>query len=249
MTAVDLSHVSSIYVDDGGVIQDNTERGRQWDIYLPQYLVQRFGGDHSSWAAANTEMLKRFMPKIVSGQGPNQEQSFTARRRRVRIEWTRALLEHAGFAPPDSDDECYQIQVDYTEYVTKRVRAAAPGAVSALRRLASAGYQLRTASGTESDHLQMILASLGIEELFLKTYGPDLIETDKSSPHFYKRIIEDSGVEAASALFLDDTESAVSRIVETGATACLIADTPPDTTRASLVLPGLERLPSALGLG
>ena len=159
-------------------------------------MAQRFGGDHSSWAAADTETVKRFMPKIVSGQGSGQEQSFTARRRAVRIEWTRALLEHAGITPPDSDDECYQIQVDYTEYVTNRVRAAAPGAVSALRCLASAGYQLRTASGTESDHLRMILMSLGIEELFLKTYGPDLIETDKSSPHFYERIIEDSGIEA-----------------------------------------------------
>ena len=54
----DLSGIEAIFIDDGGVMNDNERRGQQWLRFLAEYLVPRFGGDHRAWEAANLEVLR-----------------------------------------------------------------------------------------------------------------------------------------------------------------------------------------------
>lgn len=240
--------IKAIFIDDGGVIQDNRRRHQQWRVSLPEYMVPRYGGITEDWAEANDAVVKRHMPRIIAGTGFPLKGGFKTVQYALRVEWVRDMFEHVRIPAPSTDADCYQLDLDYTAYVLKQVRADFPGAVDAIWRLAAAGYPLFTCSGTESRDLRTILGTLGIEELFAQTYGPDLIDTHKSSPHFYEGMLANAGVEPGAALFIDDSENSIGRIVDAGATAVLVSDSPLNETKATAVLPSLADLPAYLGI-
>jgi hypothetical protein len=42
-----------LFLDDGGVLNDNTVRGPQWRRLVGEYFAPRLGGDPAAWAEAN----------------------------------------------------------------------------------------------------------------------------------------------------------------------------------------------------
>ena len=49
----------TIFLDDGGVMNDNAIRVPQWQQLVAEYLAPRLGGEHDRWAEANRIVAER----------------------------------------------------------------------------------------------------------------------------------------------------------------------------------------------
>ena len=241
-----LRNIQAIFLDDGGVMNDNERRGSQWLRHLVDYLVPRFGGDRAAWEAANTEVITRQMKLFIDGIGFPVQGGYRAARRTMGIAWVRDMFRIAGVPALADDEECYGLFRATTDYVTPRLRTAFPGAVEAIRTLHGLGFRLFTASGTDSFDLDVYLEVMEVKDLFTGIVGPDLIDTHKGSRHFYEGILELAGVSPQNALFVDDSDKSVGWATETGAMAILISQEPAESEKALAVLNSLAELPDFL---
>lgn len=241
--------VSAIFLDDGGVLNDNDRRAPQWQRLVGEYLSPRLGGDRAAWAEANRVVFEgcwqRWEQALrdASGDGyPVLSEFWTRERRR----WLREMCQHVGVAAP-ADEDCLRVAEETEAYVIPRVRAAYPGAVEALRELHAHGYTLNTASGSSSEQLADCLAGMGVRELFpQRLYGPDLLNVRKDSPQFYESLLEDTGIEPADAVVLDDSEQQLRFAAEAGARTVLVSAEPPTTVDADAAIAALSELQSIL---
>jgi len=108
------------------------------------------------------------------------------------------------------------------------------------------GYTFYTASGEYSLGLQGYLAAMGVQQLFERIYGPDLINTWKSGRLYYDRTFCDADVQSSECLVIDDSPRAVQGAREAGTTAALVYAGPPPAISADAVLSSLAELPSYL---
>ncbi len=247
--ALDLTGIEAIFLDDGGVMNDNSRRGPQYLQYLPEFFIPRLGGTVEAWQAANTEVATRQYEEWVSGARFPERGGFHDVSRAMAIEWIREQCTLVGVDGPEDDDSCARISREAHLYVAARLDCNYPGVVEAIRTLHRDGYRLYTASGTELSLLQAHLSSMGVAALFTQTYGPDLIDTHKGSRYYYEGILADSGESAATALFLDDSNNCVGWITEAGARGVLVTTEPPDETDAVAVIGSLAELPGLLAAG
>ena len=62
----------SIFLDDGGVMNDNALRGAQWQRLVGEFLAPRLGGDPEARAQANKvvaeRMWRRYQEEVWGGQ-------------------------------------------------------------------------------------------------------------------------------------------------------------------------------------
>ena len=227
-------------------MQDNQVRGKQWLQFLPEYLVPIYGGRKELWADSNGEVLRRQMPLFIEGTGFPEVGGFIETRRALAIEAVHIMFNYVGIALPGTDEDCFALYQSYNDYVVKRVRSDPPGTVEAIRNLAADGYRLYTASGTESTHIDLMLDVLGVRNLFIETYGPDLVDTHKGSSNYYRLILEHAGEPPETALFIDDSPRSVGWAREAGATAVLVSRDQPSDRPDMNVIPDLASLPGLL---
>ena len=206
-----------IFLDDGGVLNDNERRGAEWRRLIGEFLSPRLGGEPLQWAEANrvvfAEQWKRFESwsglqlldeQFVDFFGSVDESS----------RWLREMCEHVGVSTPD---DCLEISSATYRYVRERVRSGYADAAPAVRALFEAGYTLGTASGETSEMLERYLFALGIRECFAgRLYGRDLVRAHKASPIYYKRILADSGLSPANTLVVDDNANAIAWAAQAG---------------------------------
>ena len=50
-----------IFFDDGGVLNDNEIRGKQWKKYCGELFSSRFGGDPETWGEVNYQVISRYI--------------------------------------------------------------------------------------------------------------------------------------------------------------------------------------------
>ncbi len=50
-----------VFLDDGGVMNDNRMRGPAWQRLVAEYFAPRLGGEPAAWAAANRVAVEREM--------------------------------------------------------------------------------------------------------------------------------------------------------------------------------------------
>lgn len=197
-----LAGVTTVFVDDGGVLNDNERRAPQWRRLLGEYLVPRLGGTPEAWAIANTGVFERawarYMAHLASAGSSGGVDPWV---RADRARWLADMCAEAGVAPPRDLEGA---AVDAIGWVSERVRAEIPGAVDAVRKLAARGLVLHTASGGLSWELEPYLRGMGIRDLFSRLYGPDLVDRFKNGPHYYEAILAHSGTEALTAVAVDD---------------------------------------------
>jgi phosphoglycolate phosphatase-like HAD superfamily hydrolase len=246
MAPIDLSNIEAIFLDDGGVMNDNERRGRQWRRHLAEYLVPRFSESHAAWEEANTAVITRQMKLFIDGVGFPLQGGYRAARRKMSIEWVRDMFQIVGVAAPADDEECLKIFSAATDYVIQRLRTDFPGAVEAIRSLHDTGFKLYPASGTDSFDLEVYLENMGVRDLFTHVGGPDLIDTHKGSHHFYEGSMADANVSPENTLFVDDSSKSVGWATEAGARAVLISQTEIEPGDAVAVLNSLAQLPAIL---
>ena len=239
-----MSNIEAIFIDDGGVMNDNNVRGPQWQRLVAMYLAPRLGGDHSAWEGANAVVFERQMARFEQGVIFQGNRGFLDVWQDEDKRWLREMCELVGVDAPSEDERCWRLAREVSAYVTRRLRTAFPGAVDALKSLYDTGYRIYTASGSSSLDLDGFLTGMTVRPLFNWLYGPDLVNTWRGGPLFYDRIFADAGVSPSKALVVDDSARAVEWASEAGAATVLVSTGPPDAAGGYPEIAGLRELPS-----
>ena len=240
----------AILLDDGGVMNDNTLRGPEWQRLVGEFLAPRLGGAPEAWGEANhvvfTEMWKEFealLHPVLEADTDTYFDFYGDQRAR----WLRDMCARVGVEAPNAE-ECYALGLETEQYVLPRVRAGFPAAADAIRTLHAKGYRLGTASSGRAFELEGHLTGLGVRELFLeRLYGPDLVGAMKGTSHYYNRIFADATLDPAETIVVDDTAWVLDRAAAAGAQTVLVSTKPQSSRHTHIVIERLAELPPLLG--
>jgi phosphoglycolate phosphatase-like HAD superfamily hydrolase len=210
-----------LFIDDGGVMNDNSVRQGEWRRLVGEFMPQHLGGEPHQWAEANIvtfpPMWESLVPRLDTFT------SHAAFQREYDLAWLRGMCDYIGIAMPE-DGPALRITREASLYISSRARSAFPGASEAVRTLHDAGYELHTASGESSWELHGYLSGMGVRDCFGTLFGPDLVDVMKAGPEYYRRMFAFAGVDPADALVIDDSESAAGWAREAGANALRIGE-------------------------
>jgi HAD superfamily hydrolase (TIGR01509 family) len=217
-----------IFFDDGGVINDNKIRGMQWRRYVGEYYSTRFGGKPEVWGEANQKLITSFF-EIFWKDGKDKFYDYKEFYNEFKKNMVIGMFNEVGEIFPNeiSVEEVYNSAIDY---VIPKVRSAIPGVVHAIKELAIKGFILYTATGSVSNEMKMYLEALGVSQYFIEFYGPDLINTWKSGPDYYRAIFNHSGVDPKKSVIIDDQPRFLENALEIGANviqACITGEYEP----------------------
>ena len=209
----------ALFLDDGGVLNDNGLRGPEWLRLIGEFMPDRLGGTAEQWTRANRAVfpqvwgnLQKRLPQFVS------HHEF---QRSYANDWMSGMCAYVDIAPP-SDHDAEALYRELAIYVGERANSAIPGTAEAVLALHRAGYRLNTASGTPSWELRGIMTKMGIAETFTRLYGPDLVDHVKYGYAFYERVLNDAGVAPSRALVIDSDSRCCRWAFEAGANAVWI---------------------------
>lgn len=203
-----------LFIDDGGVMNDNSLRGGEWQRLVGEFMPSRLGGDSYGWAEANGVCFAQVWDRF-SGRLDTFE-SHAAFQREYDLDWLFTMCDYLGLATPP-EEEGLKLAREAAQYITARVRSAFAGAAEAIRALHEAGYELHTASAETSWELNGYLTGMGVRDCFTHLFGPDLLDRLKAGSDYYRRAFALAGVEPGDALVIDDAESACAWAGEAGA--------------------------------
>ena len=220
-----------LFLDDGGVISENSRRGPQWQQLAGEFFVPRLGGDPADWRRANRVVAERLFAEFLARVEQNAELDPVAEREREGERWLRGMAAEVGVAAPDDPAACIALAEAANAYITARVNAAYPGVPETIRALHRAGCTLYTASGEHSRDLAGYLSALEVTECFVTLYGPDLVGVPKENPRYYERVFAHAGVNPADALVVDDSEKRLEHASATGARTVLCGPRPPSSAQ------------------
>ena len=236
----------TIFLDDGGVINDNAVRGPQWQALIGEFLSPILGGDPAAWAAANEAIFEQIWgPAFKDYLDGLYGDDFNSWLRDYDLRWLQSMAAAVGVPTPVAEDARLRLVRETVTYVTERVRAAYPGAVDAIKWL-SVRFRLCTASNEPSVDLDGYLRGMGVRHLFEDLYGPDLVGCVKNRPDYYLRAFARTGVEPDQALIVDDSPGNLAFAVEAGARTCLVAPAGTPPGGFDLVVQSLADLPPRL---
>jgi HAD superfamily hydrolase (TIGR01509 family) len=218
-----VSDIRYIFLDNGGVITDNSRRSALYPGLVAEYFVPRLGGEPDAWARANREVF----PQVWQRHVPRMETWDPSRPIHeslplYQLDWLRTMCAMVGAEGPADDAECATLAIEADRWISSRLRTPYPGAEETIESLARE-YVLCTASEGLSDQIAIVLGAAGIRDCFLTLYGPDLIQTPKQSPLYHQRIFDHAGIDPATAVVLDDGPLFVERARAAGAHALLVS--------------------------
>ncbi|HEX6061150.1 MAG TPA: HAD family hydrolase, partial [Candidatus Limnocylindria bacterium] len=181
------SAVSVVFLDDGGVLNDNDRRAVEWRRLLGEFFAPRLGGTPDAWAQANSVVYEgiwddwRLLQQRGEDPGPSWWPDQDER-------WLGGMCQRVGVPIP--------IDVPATvrasrAYVMAHIDCAYPDAAPAIRAIHAMGITLHLASGGQTHELEPYLRRMGVRELIDRPYGADLLGANKLGRRYYGRIAED----------------------------------------------------------
>jgi phosphoglycolate phosphatase-like HAD superfamily hydrolase len=192
----------TIFFDDGGVINDNNIRGQQWKKFVGEYYSARFGGDSEVWGEANHKLINLLFD-IFWRDGKENFDDYQSFYNDFKKNMVLGMFKEVGKIPP-KEINVEEVYNSASQYVIPKVRSAIPGVIDSIKQLFARGFILYTASGAVSIEMKMYLDGLGVSQYFVEFYGPDLINTWKSGPNYYKALFNHSRVDPTKAIIIDD---------------------------------------------
>ncbi|MHA2095807.1 MAG: HAD family hydrolase [Candidatus Hodarchaeales archaeon] len=207
--------VKVIFLDDGGVMNDNTRREPQWRELVSDFFAPRYGGSKEIWKSANRYAFLRLMENYNSTIKNTPLIDSNAFWMETMSQWITDMFKIAEIDPPPIDQR-FPVSREAEEWITPRVDSAYPGIVETIFNLKDQGYTLCTASGEVSYSLHGYLSGMGVLQCFNKLYGPDLINTLKGSKVFYEKILTDMKISPEDGLVVDDSSEHLKYAKELG---------------------------------
>jgi FMN phosphatase YigB (HAD superfamily) len=193
------SPVRVVFLDDGGVLNDNDRRAVEWRRLLGEFFAPRLGGTPEAWGEANRVVyeaiwddwrrLQQRGEEPAASWWPDQDER-----------WLGGMCERVGVSMPSDVQATVRAS---RAHVMARVDCAYPDAAPAMRAMRALGITLHLASGGRTEELEPYLRRMDAWELIDRPYGTDLLGVNKLSRRYYERIVEDSGVDPRAALVVD----------------------------------------------
>jgi HAD superfamily hydrolase (TIGR01509 family) len=231
-----------VFLDDGGVMNDNRRRAQQWQRLVGGFFTPLLGGTPEAWAEANRIVAAGLFDPAAWRARLRAAPDYASFERAYLLDWLSQMCALVG-VPGLPAEESVDLARRAGAWIIRRVDAAFPGVVDAVRLLHARGYALHTASGESSADLQSYLDGMGLRDCFGRLYGPDLIDTFKEGPEYYERLLSDAGVAPAHALVVDDSLHALDWAALAGAQTVLVGTSPSPATRAMHRIGSLTELP------
>lgn len=195
------SPIRAVFLDDGGVLNDNERRAPEWRRLLGEFFAPLLGGTPGAWGEANRVVFDAIWRdwEAVLARGahagpdwwPDQDER-----------WLGGMCERVGVPTPK--DIAGTVKASRA-YVLARIECAYPDAAPAMRAIRDRGVTLHLASGGRTDELEPYLRRMGVWELIDRPYGVDLLGVSKTGPRYYERIVEDSRIDPRDAIVVDDS--------------------------------------------
>ncbi len=240
----------SIFFDDGGVLNDNKIRGKQWKLFVGEYYSGRFGGDPEIWGEANHKLITSFFWR----DGKEKFDDYLAFYTHFKKNMVLGMFKEAGKIPPRNLNY-EEVFNSARQFVIPKVRSAIPGVINSIKELFGRGFILYTAAGAVSIEMKMYLEGLGVSQYFVEFYGLDLINTWKSGPDYYKAIFNHSGVDPKKAIIIEDQPRFLDKALEVGTNviqACITGEHKPQfpffVKNMRDLVPNIENLIESLNL-
>jgi HAD superfamily hydrolase (TIGR01509 family) len=231
-----------VFLDDGGVMNDNRRRSQQWQRLVGEFFTPLLGGTPEAWAEANRIVAVGLFDPAAWRARLRAAPDYASFERAYLLDWLSQMCALVGVPGPPAE-ESVDLARHAGSWIIRRVDAAFPGVVDAVRLLHARGYTLHTASGEPSVDLASYLDVMGVRDCFGRLYGPDLIDTFKEGPEYYERLLSDAGVAPAHALVVDDSLDAINWAAQIGAQTVLVGTSPSPMTRARHRIGSLTELP------
>jgi HAD superfamily hydrolase (TIGR01509 family) len=235
-----------VFLDDGGVMNDNAVRGLQWQRLIGEFFTPRLGGTMDAWARANHVVATQLFEPESWRARARAASSYQEYERAYFLAWLGDMCRLVG-VPVPPDQEVLSLSMEAEAYVTRRVRSAYPGAVEAIRTLKQEGYELHTASGESSATLAGYLEGMGVLDCFGRLYGPDMVDMPLKESTYYERVFADLGIEPSCAVVVDDAPHVLALAYRLGAKTVLVGTTPSSEPGITAQIACLADLPALLG--
>ncbi|MFW9779350.1 MAG: HAD family hydrolase [Candidatus Heimdallarchaeota archaeon] len=221
--------LSSIFFDDGGVLNDNSMRHDQWMELCAQYFQPRYGGMHQTWREANHQAIAILIDELDARIHDSQNLEFQKHQKLLDEIWINHMFDTVGVQRPPKKDY-YRICRNVEEWITPQIQAAIDGIIPVIKVIHSLGYHLYTASGETSWTLHGYLSGMDLLDCFTTLYGPDLIGVMKGGNEFYKHMFSHAEVNPSQSLVIDDNPKMLRLADQLGAftiQSCVLRDLEP----------------------
>lgn len=206
----------TLFIDDGGVMNDNNRRAAQWQRFVGEFFTPLLGGTVEAWQEANRIVTSRLFDPENWDKRIRAFSDYASFDHIYQFDWLCGMCEYVGLQTPP-EEECVELAHHAATLITGRVHATFPGAIATIRSLHQCGYSLHTASGESSSDLAGILGAMRVRDCFGRLYGPDLINTFKNGPEYYERIFADVLLSPEVAVVVDDSPRALNWASQVGA--------------------------------
>jgi FMN phosphatase YigB (HAD superfamily) len=216
-----MAKITTLFVDKGGVLIDNATLSPQYRRLLGEFMPTELGGHADAWENANVgaarRAFERYQQSYITAPSTSVRDWYVEDVRR----WLYEMCDEAGRPrPPAAQAE--RIANAAHDYVRRRVDIRAPRIVERLRELHGRGLRLHVASGDQHSDLIGYLETMGTLDIFDRVYGSDLVNVWKASPAYYRAILADTGTDAANAVVIDDSKTAIDWAGECGLRGVLV---------------------------
>jgi phosphoglycolate phosphatase-like HAD superfamily hydrolase len=213
--------ITTLFIDKGGVLVDNTSLSPQYRRLLGEFLPTELGGDPEAWANANVGAARRAFERYRDAYVTAPSTSIREWYADDVGRWLYEMCDEVGRARPPAA-QADRVANAAHEYVRRRVDIRAPRIAERLRDFHKRGLTLHVASGDQHSDLVGYLDTMGTLEFIDRVYGSDLVNVWKSSPAYYRAILADTMTDAANAIVVDDSERAIGWAAECGLRGVLV---------------------------
>jgi HAD superfamily hydrolase (TIGR01509 family) len=234
----------TIFFDDGGVLNDNRIRGKQWKKLVGEYYYSRFGGAPEIWGEANHKLITAFFSDFKGEKRrkfKNYEDFYTDFKKKMVL----GMFKEAGKNLPKNID-LIEVFNSTNQFVIPKIRSAIPGIIESIKELSSNRFSLCTAAGAVSIEMKMYLEGMGIIQYFKKVYGPDLINKWKSNQDYYSTIFKNLNINPRTAIIIDDQPRFLEAALQAGANviqSCITGEFEP---QYQFYVTNMEKLPQII---
>jgi hypothetical protein len=106
-----VSEIRHVFLDDGGVINDNELRQPQWQRLVGEFFAPRLGGTKEAWSVANAPAFSEAVRRLTERQNDwdASARSVEANARAYLIDWLRLMAEGVGVPSPEDDAACLEL--------------------------------------------------------------------------------------------------------------------------------------------
>jgi FMN phosphatase YigB (HAD superfamily) len=191
-----------LFFDDGGVMSDNSRKGKQWRNFIVKFFVPRYGGNPTIWREANRQVVRIWMEKWKQMIDKGTNLDYEKYQDYEDKSWINHIFDALGVDKPPKH-EYSLIRREFEEWIAPQIRADIEGIITVIKRLKTS-YNLYTASGHSSWVLKGILTGMGVIDYFTNFYGPDIVGVMKGGLEFYRRIFTHAQVHPSYAVVIDD---------------------------------------------